>query len=415
MWHKQARKAALVLAVLALALAWAPPAAADWPQFLGPARDGTSPETGLLTSWPKKGPPVLWERKAGEGYSGLVLAGDRLILFHRVGDEEVVECLDPTTGKQRWAFRYRTSYRDDFNKGDGPRSTPIITDKHVFTLGAEGMLHCLDAATGKKVWGRSLLKEYDVPPSFFGVGTSPLLEGGLLLVNVGGKNAGIVAFAHASGKEIWRATTDPASYASPVAATFAGQRQTVFFTRTGVVLLDPANGKVRYEKRWRARGEASVNAASPLVIGNFLFFSASYGTGALLLRVSKDKVEEVWSGDESLSNHYNTSVYHDGHLYGCHGRQELGAELRCIELNTGKVRWTREEFGCASMIRADGHLIALTEKGDLVLIEPTPAAYREKARVHVFDDLPCRAEIALSNGRLYARDAERLVCINLKR
>src|SRR5438046_2121323 len=142
--------------LLALALTGLPASAADWPQFLGLTRDAHSSETGLLRSFPKKGPVVLWEKEVGEGYSGPVVAGGRLILFHRVSDEDVVECLDAATGKRRWKFSYETSYRDKYGKGDGPRSTPLIAGKRVWTLAADGRLHCLDLEEGKKLWMRDL-------------------------------------------------------------------------------------------------------------------------------------------------------------------------------------------------------------------------------------------------------------------
>jgi outer membrane protein assembly factor BamB len=390
--------------------------AADWPQWLGPQRDGVSSETGLLKSWPAKdGPPLVWERAVGEGFSGPVVVGERLLLLHRVNNKEVVECLDAVKGKPLWSFNYPTKYVDQFGKGNGPRATPTVVGKRVYTLGAEGWLHCLDLDTGNKVWARSLTADYKVPANFFGIGTSPLVEGNLVLVNVGAKNAGIVAFNKDDGKEVWKATSDGASYSSPIAATIDGERYAVFFTRQGVVLLDPASGKVRYEKRWRSVNNNSVNAATPLAIGDLLFFSASYETGALLLRVAKKGVEEIWSGDDILSNHFCTSLHYQGFLYGIEGRQEFGAVLRCVELKTGKVKWTQDGFGCAAMVLAEGHVFAVTEKGDLVLVELSPKAYQEKARTSVFKSLPCRAQIALANGMLYARDGERLVCWNVKK
>jgi outer membrane protein assembly factor BamB len=401
---------------LAACLALALPAAraADWPQFLGPTRNAISAETGLARSWPDKGPPVVWEREVGEGYSAPVVAGGTLVLFHRVGDEEVVEGLDAASGKPRWKFAYATKYADALGKGDGPRSTPVVDGGKVYTLGAEGMLHCLDLKDGTKRWEKSLAKDYEMKPSYFGVGTSPLVEGGLVLVNVGARGAGIVAFDKDSGKEVWKATDDEASYSSPVAATIDGVRHVFFFTRTGLVDLDPKDGKVRASKRWRARINESVNAAAPLVIGDRLFLTASYGTGAVLLRVGKEGVEDLWKGDRSLSCHYNTPVHKDGYLYGIDGRQEHGARLRCVELKTGEVKWEKGGFGCASMILADGLVVALTEGGELVLIEPTPEGYREKARAAVLR-ATCRAEIALADGRLYGRDGKRLVCWNLKK
>jgi outer membrane protein assembly factor BamB len=405
-----------IISVASSALLCATLAAADWPQFLGPTRNAVSPETGLVKSWPEKGPPVVWEHDVGEGFSGPVVSGDTVIVFHRVGDEEVVEALDTANGKQRWKAAYATKFSAQIGRDDGPRATPLIAGGRAYTLGAEGVLLCLDLKGGKKVWEKSLAKDYELRDSYSGVGSSPILEGDRLLVNVGAKGAGIVAFDKDTGKEVWKATDDPASYSSPVAATVGGARHVVFFTRTGLVDLDPKDGKVRFSKRWRSRMEASVNAAAPLVIGDEVFLSASYGTGATLLRLKKDDVEEVWSGDRSLSSHYNTPVQKDGYLYGLHGRQDVGTpSLRCVELKTGKVKWEKEGFGCASMILADGRIIALTEGGELVLIEPTAEEYREKSRATVLKSPPCRAEIALADGKLYARDAKKLVCWNVKK
>jgi outer membrane protein assembly factor BamB len=388
--------------------------AADWPQFLGPNRDGVSPETGLVQTWPAQGPPLVWDKKVGEGFSGPVVAGQRLVLFHRVDGNEVVQCLDASSGKEHWKYEYPTGYRDDYGKGDGPRSTPLIAGERVYTLGAEGRLTCLELDTGKKVWDRPLNTEYRVRKGFFGVGTSPLLEGGMVLVNVGGSQAGIVAFDKDTGKEVWKTGRQDASYSSPVVATVGGKRQALFLTRAGIVSLNPANGEVLFGKPWRSRSPDSANAAAPVVADDYVFFSASYRTGAILLHWANDGFEEVWKSDESLSSHYNTSVYRDGYLYGIDGRQEAGARLRCVEFKTGKVLWTQRGFGCATLVLAEGNLIALTEQGDLVLVEATPEAYREKARAHVLE-FPCRAPTALANGRFYGRDDHKLVCWNLKK
>jgi outer membrane protein assembly factor BamB len=389
--------------------------AADWPQFLGPTRNGISSETGLRTEWPKSGPPVLWHKEVGDGYSGPVVAGQRLVLFHRLEDKEVLSCFDAVTGADRWSTSFPTQYRDDYGKGDGPRSTPLLTGNRVYALGAEGRLICLELDSGQKVWERSLLNDYEVPKSFFGVATSPLLAGNLLLVNVGGKSAGIVAFDKDTGKEVWKAGTDQASYSSPILATLNGTPEAIFFTREGIVFLDPHTGAVHYKKRWRARIHASVNAATPLVVDDYVFISASYGTGAILLQTRKDGVAEIWKNDLSMSNHYSTCIPYKGYLYGYDGRQDEGAaRLRCVELQTGKVAWTADKPGCGFMVLADGHLIILEEDGDLVLVEPTPEAYREKARVSVLGS-PSRSPLALANGRLYARDPKKLICLSLQK
>lgn len=395
------------------------PAAAradDWPQFLGPNRDGHSQEKNLIAQFPKAGPTIVWQRGVGEGYSGPVVAGERLILFHRVGNEEIVESLNAMTGKPQWKFASPTDYQDALSKGNGPRSTPTIAGDKIVTLGAEGTLTCIGLADGKKNWSRSLTKEYKTPLGYFGIGTSPVVEQNLVLVNVGGKNAGIVAFDLADGKEAWRATSDPPSYSSPVLCTIDGQRLAVFFTRTGVVVLEPKSGAIRHQQRWRARYDASVNAATPLIAGNLAYFSASYETGSLLLKLRKDGADEVWTDEDIMSNQYNTCILDGGYLYGFHGRVDspIPPTFRCVELKSKKVMWNAERFGNGSMVLADGKLIVLTENGDLHLVEASPAAFKELAKARLLNAVPCRAQIALANGRLCARDQRKLVCVEMR-
>lgn len=387
--------------------------AADWPQHLGPNRDSHSPETGLLRIWPKNGPTVVWKRDVGSGWAGPVVEGNRLILFHRVGEEEVIECLDSTTGKQLWKSAYKTRYVDDFNFDDGPRATPLIADKRVFTLGADGDLRSWELETGKGIWNRNIIRDYRVPKGFFGAATSPMIADGKLLINVGVKGAGIVAFDSATGREIWKAGDDAVSYSSPVVGKLDGEELAIFFTRQGLLALAPKTGEIRYHYPWRPRINASVNAATPIVSGNRVYLSSSYGTGAIVLEVKKGKLEEIWQGDNIISNHYNTPVLVKDHLYGIDGRQEGGrAQLRCVQWNTGKVRWTKEAFGCASLIAADGIIIACPENGDVVLIEPTADQYKELARASVLDS-PVRALPALEGGKLFVRDAKKLVALQI--
>lgn len=389
--------------------------AGDWPQLLGPARDGHSAEKGLLESWPARGPAVAWRRDVGQGYASPVVSAGRLILFHRVTDDEVIECLDAATGKRQWIVTSPTNYSDPLGKGDGPRSTPVIAGGRVYTLGPAGNLTCLDLKTGKKLWGKALLADYTVRPSYFGVGTTPLAEGKNLLVNVGGESGtGIVALDLATGKQAWKATDDDASYASPTAATIDGVRHVFFFTREGLVSLDPATGKERFRKRWRARIDASVNAASPVLLGkDHLFLSACYGTGAIVLKVKKDGIAEVWKGTESLNCHFGTPVAVGDQLYGFEGRQEEGGKLRCIDWKTGKVRWTEDRYGCGSLITAGDKLFVLGEDGELGLVKVNPKRYEEKARLSVLDK-PVRANLALANGMLYGRGPRKLVCWKVK-
>jgi outer membrane protein assembly factor BamB len=388
--------------------------AADWPQFLGPQRDGTSPEKGLLDTWPAAGPAVVWQREVGEGYASPVVADGRLVLFHRVGNEEVIECLTAEGGKPVWKQSYRTDYSDDLGKGDGPRSTPVVAADRVFTLGAAGRLTCLDFKTGKELWAKPLQQLYEVRKGFFGVGTSPLVEGKAVLVNVGGQGAGIVAFAVDSGKELWKATDHEASYASPIAATIAGDRLALFFTREGLVGVEVASGAVRFSQRWRARLHASVNAASPVLLdSDKLFLSACYGTGAGLWKLKRDSAEQLWKNGDALSCHFSTPVAQGDLLIGFDGRQEEGARLRAIDWKTGKVRWSEEGYGCGSLVRADGKLFVMTEDGRLVLGVADANEFRVRSKAQVLTG-PVRAHLALANGLLYGRDDRKLVCWKVK-
>jgi len=387
---------------------------ADWPQFLGPQRDSTSPETGLARTWPANGLKVLWELKAGTGWSGPIVAGERAILFHRIDNEEVIDCVDAATGKPIWNHRYKTRYTDDFNFDDGPRSTPTISGNQVFTLGADGDLSAVELATGKPLWHRNLTKDYAPPKGFFGIATSPLVAGGKLIINVGAKGAGVVAFDLAEGKEIWKSTNHGVSYSSPVTATINGEGLAIFFTRQGLLALTVAKGEVRHEFPWRPRIDASVNAAAPIVAGNRIFLTTSYSTGAVLLEADKTELKEIWKNDKSLSCHFNTPVRVSDHLFGVDGRQEGRPRLRCVEWATGKVLWTKDEFGSASLIHADGLIFAMVESGDLVLFDPSTIEYKELGRASILGS-KVRAASALSGGRLYARDGAKWICVDVKK
>ena len=295
--------------------------AADWPQFLGPARDGHSSETGLNWDWPKGGPKVAWKLAVGHGWASPVVSGGGLVLFHRVDDDEVVACLDAVTGKEKWKFKYPTKYRDDFNFDDGPRATPTVADGAIYTLGADGDLTALALATGQKLWARNLMTDYRPAKGFFGVACSPLVRDKKLYVNVGARGAGVVCFDAATGKELWKSTDDGASYSSPTIGTFDGKPAVVFLTRTGLRVLDPASGKSLYDFPWRPRDSNSVQAATPLVWKDEVFVTVSYSTGGALVQLKGGTAEEVWSNDKSLSSQYNTPVRVGDHLYGTHGRR----------------------------------------------------------------------------------------------
>ncbi len=269
-------------------------------------------------------------------------------------------------------------------------------------------MNAVDLAAGKPLWNVDAMREFEVDKGFFGAAGSPLVEGGKVIANVGGKKAGIVAFDAKTGKVIWTATTDAASYSSGVAATILGKRYAVFLTRAGLVGLDPSNGQVRFQRPWRARQAASVNAATPVVVGNAIFVSAEYGPGAGVLQFDGTRLSDVWLSNDVLSNHYATSVHHEGRLYGFHGRQEFGPVFRAVDMQSGKVLWSTGRFGAGSVTLAGNRLIIVRESGELVLAAASPKSFQQMASAQVLPahrarvSRPCRRH-PLSSKRRHAR------------
>lgn len=433
---------------VAAALLWAATAGQptcrgeDWPGFLGPRGNGVSGETGLLARWPDAGPPMLWKKKVGEGYSAPSALGDRLVFFHRVGDEEIVECLDPKTGETRWRFAYPTRFADPYGYNGGPRCSPVLTPTHCYTFGAEGRLTCLDLVTGASVWHRDTQHDFAIPQAFFGVGSTPVLHGEKLLVMLGGHpRSGVVAFDATTGRTLWESIgpadfPDPpvriqrdrppaklASYATPLVATIHGRPHLLCFMRPGLVSLDPDTGERRFAVWFRSPLHDSVNAARPVVIDNRIFLSAAYDTGAMLLDVARDGLSAsiVWQDVDALQTHWSTAIEHQGYLYGFSGRNEPGSDLRCIRASDGRVLWrypdadpgqpgaendARVFFGRGSAILADGRLIVMGERGTLALVEVDPERFREISRLQPAEfGHPCWTAPVLSQKRLFVTGA----------
>jgi len=373
--------------------------AADWPQLLGPQRNGVVPGTITL-----KNAKLAWKKDVGAGFSSPVVAGGKLILHHRNGANETVECLNAATGERIWKLDYATTYRDDFGFDEGPRGTPAVAEGKVYTFGAEGVLHAIDLNTGKKLWRVDTHPRFKIDKQFFGDAASPLV-GDAVYVNVGGAG-GVAAFDKGSGNVLWTATTDEAGYSSPVFATIGNKQLILCFTRAGLVALEPG-GKIVFLFPWRSRSHASVNAALPVVSGNLVFLSASYNTGATLLDVSGAQPKQLWSSDEALSNHYATSVLKDGYLYGFHGRQEFGQSLRCIELKTGKVMWNTDGFGAGSVTLVGDRLLVVRENGEAIVAPATAEGFRPESKGQLLPAV-VRSYPAIADGRLFVRNEKTL-------
>lgn len=324
-----------------------------WPRFLGPRDDAKSLETHIATSWPDSGPPLVWELTKGDGYTSPVIAHDRLYLFHRWEGSERLDCRDPDTGEEKWHVHYPITYRDTYGYSNGPRGSPVIDADRVYTLGVTSILTCYQASDGKVRWQRDLMKDYQVPQYFFGTGSSPLILGDLLIVNVGGRDAGrddretVVAFDKMSGETRWISKSPwGASYASPLAASFHGKSRVVVFAggksrpaTGGLLLIDPADGRILDEFAWRASKVESVNATTPVVSGNRIFITEAYRLGGVCLEVTEnDHFRESWKAPD-FAVHWSMPVLHEGMLYGFHGEREPFAELVCYDWETGAEQW----------------------------------------------------------------------------
>ncbi len=388
-------------------------AASDWPQFLGPERNGVYSGPPIAIQWPEGGPRRVWEKKVGQGFAGPVVAGNRLLLFHRTANREILESLEASTGAPQWRHDYETTYRDDFGFDEGPRSVPVVAEGVVYTFGAQGVLSAVELETGKPLWSVATAERFKVPKNFFGAAGSPLVIEGRVLLNVGGPQAGLAAFDARTGSLLWTATDDEASYSSPTAADFGGERLALFYTRSGLEIVDPAKGTVKHQFLWRSRSRASVNAAVPLVVGDVIFLSASYGTGAAALRLGPSGLTKLWSSDEALSSHYATAVHRDQVLFGFHGRQEYGQSFRAVELVTGKVLWSEEGFGAGTVTLASDKLLIVRESGELVVAEASPRAFRVLARAPLLSGT-VRAYPALADGVIYLRNERTLAAFDLR-
>lgn len=442
----------------------------DWPIFLGPLETGVSRETGLLQTWPAEGPPLLWKRKIGTGYAAPSVRGNRLVVHHRPRGTEIVECLDAATGETRWKYEYPSDFEDPYGYNNGSRCAPLLTETRCYTFGPQGKLLCLELETGKLVWEHDTASEWKIPTHFFGAGCTPILEGNLLIVLVGGQpDSGVVAFNAETGKVVWesvgRKTWDGVemwdsgrklkwaddemlvSYSSPIAATIHGQRHLLCLVRQGLVSLDPKDGRVRFKYWFRSRLRDSVNAARPVVVDDQIFLTAAYDTGAALLKVHPDSAgyDVVWSDPDGMSCHWSTPIYKDGCVYGFSGRHEQEAMFQCVELKTGKLVWetrgydgpldeleqdpdsgrirNRETkqvipwpfFGRGSKILVEDRFVVLGERGTLALVKASSDKFEELARVSAPElKYPCWAAPVLSRGRLFLRAEDNLICLDLR-
>jgi outer membrane protein assembly factor BamB len=415
----------------------------DWPCFLGPTGDGKSPETGIITNWRGGGLQIVWQRTLGESYGIGSVSQGKYFQLDRVGGQALLLCLDARTGQELWKHGYPTDYEDMFGYNGGPRCSPVIEGDRVYLYGAEGRLLCVSATDGKPFWSVDTAKRFGVVQNFFGVGSTPVLAGRLLLVMVGGSppesqgvprgqldqvvgnGSGIVAFDKLTGQVVYQITDELASYAGLKLATIRGRRWCFAFARGGLVGFEPATGRVDFHYPWRAKLLESVNASTPVVVDDEVCISETYGPGSSLLRVRPGGYEVKWrdelrSRTKALQTHWNTPIYHEGYLYGCSGRHTNNAELRCLDWKTGAVQWSVPGLTRTSLLYVDSHFVCLGEDGELTLFKANPRKFEAVAEASLRDEhggalleYPCWAAPILSHGLLYVRGRDRVVCLRL--
>ncbi len=381
----------------------------DWPQWRGPQRDGVSLETSLIKSWPGRGPTEVWRRPIGDGYSGVAVANGRLFTLYQ-SDSEYVVALDAATGREVWEHRIDSAYQD--GQGDGPRGTPTYDDGMVYAVGAKGRFVALDATTGKPVWTHDFITDFGAKAPTWGFSTSPLIEGDLVFVEPGGPGGkGLAGFHKKTGELAWSSTSDATAYSSPLAVTIDGVRQVLFFTSRRLVSFSPPRKQPNWDFPWQT--SYGVNAATPIFVPpDKVFISTGYGVGSALVRVDPsggaNQVEQIWKS-RVMKNHFNSSVYHQGFLYGFDD-----ATLKCINAENGEMQWQERGFGKGSLLVADGKLVVLSERGLLALAAANPNAFQETARAQILNGR-CWTPPTLAHGKLYLRNQSEIACIALDR
>lgn len=395
--------------------------AGDWPQLLGPQRNGVATGEVLHRTWPAGGPQVLWEASVGGGFAGVAAAGERVIGFSREGRSEVVRCYAAADGRVQWEAKAECAYQGGVSSDKGPRCVPLISGERVYVLGVEGRLRCLQLQDGREVWQRDTERDFRPLEGYFGVGSTPVLHANRLIVNVGGReDASIVAFDAATGKTVWQVFTDAASYSAPIVVRSGDRDLAIVVTRLHLTGVDIATGKLVFSQPFGARGP-TVNGATPLLLGNRILVSSSYNIGSLLTQLTPDGAKEVWRDEELLATQYATPVpagpAHPGVVFAMDGRQDAGsgsAVLKCIDVEARRVLWERAGFDYGSLLRVGDELLVLTCGGELVRVSAVVGGYRETARAKVLRATDSGYRLpALAGGHLYVRDDDTLKCLDL--
>jgi outer membrane protein assembly factor BamB len=383
---------------------FSPEARADWPNFRGPDHNGISAETGIKTQW-TQAPAPSWEFKIGPGFSSMAAIGDRIYTCGTVKDRQVLYCLNADTGEVIWENAFEEQFKNEF--GDGARSTPTVDGDRVYILGANGTMLCVKADTGEEVWK----KEFHTPPTWAYSG-SVLIEGRLAIASAGAKEGSLVAFDKMTGKREWKCGKDPVGYATPYPFTFEGERYIAGFTGTSLIIADAKTGKQVYRKEWKT--SYNINAAAPIYHDGHLWIGSAYRQGCSLLKLSKkgkkgDKLdaETVWESKD-IQAKFQSPILHKGHLYLSDEKS-----LMCVDFMTGEERWRKHRIKDGTIVLADGHIYVLGDDGTLQVADAKTDAFEPTASAEILSG-KCWTVPVLHRGRLFARNLDRLVCVDLR-
>ena len=389
-----------------------------WPQLFGPNRT-SSVEGAVDPVWGDEGPAEVWSINVGSGYGSSVVANTNVVFNHRQEDEEIVQCVNAHSGEAIWEHRYPTTFECEMEYSSGPYSTPLIYEDVVYAVGGQAQVSCLDLKTGTPVWKRDLKTDYELKDDIFSFGNTPLVFENLLILNPGGteKDAGIIALDRKSGETIWEATDHGAAYCSPVVAQIGNETFVFVVTQRGLVSLDPSSGDVDWQIEHRCRAPMSYNSVSPLVFDDKVLVVTGPGPGALCVRVSSDRsYQQLWKNRRVLDSQYNTLMLDKGNVFGFTASGQGGAELRCVDFQTGDLKWKYHSV----LRRGQGlivgrAMILLGEKGHLASLlvndkEPKVLAFTQQPLMSE----PCYCAPAFSDGYLYLKDETRVACFDLK-
>jgi outer membrane protein assembly factor BamB len=382
-----------------------------WTDFRGPNRDGHYRERPILTAWPAEGLTPLWKQPIGGGYASFVVARGRAFTIEQRGEDEVAAAYDVGTGRELWTNSWPAAFREQMG-GDGPRATPTWFDGRVYAQGALGELRCLDEATGRVLWRTNILEDAGGAGNRqWGISISPLVVDDAIVVLPGGRNGqSVAAYDRRSGKRLWSALDDVQAYSSPMLVTIGGVRQILVFSASRLMGITPDGGRLLWEHPWETSYD--VNASQPLLVGdNRLFISTGYGTGATVIELTPSgsgfAVREVWRNIR-MKNQFTSSVLHDGFVYGLDE-----AILACVDAATGDLKWKGGRYGYGQVVLASGHLIVLTEDGQLALVRATPERHQELVKFAVLDGKTWNHP-AVAGGYLLVRNASEAAAFDLR-